>query len=116
MTKTALFGFLLLAFAYMSFAQQSQKTAKFDGVFAYAINSRQLVTIGKVNESNARLLTRAICPTHATSSAISLAAVQNIGIAGVQYDADREVPDGNYCLLVNSTAHPELFTWGSGDS
>ena len=121
MRKTILFGFLLsLAFACMSFAQQSQKTAAFDGVFAYAVNSRQLVTISKdVNESNARLLTKAVCPTHATRSAISLAAVQKAGRSGsprFQYDADSEVPAGNYCLLVDSNAHQKLFTWGTGDS
>jgi len=67
MRKTTLFGFLLsLAFTCLSFGQESKKSTAFDGVFAYAINSRQLVTISKdVNESSARLLTKGVCPTHA---------------------------------------------------
>jgi hypothetical protein len=111
---------LSLAFTRLSFSQESKKTTPFDGVFAYAINSRQLVTISKdVNESNAGRLTKAVCPTHAISSAISLAAVKNTGSAGdphFQYDAESEVPAGNYCLLVDSNVHQKLFTWGSGDS
>src|SRR5689334_10038250 len=105
MRKTILFGFLLsLAFTCLSFAQESKKTAAFDGVFAYAINSRELLTISKdINESRARLLTKAVCPTHAISSAISLSRIKTTDAAGrssFRYDADSEVPAGNYCLLV----------------
>jgi hypothetical protein len=119
--KTTLFGLLLsLPFTCLLFCQEPQETTPFDGVFAYAINTRQLVTISKdVNESNARLLTKAVCPTHAIASAIRLAAVKNTngaGRSGFQYDADSEVPAGNYCLLFDSNAHQKLFTWGSGDS
>jgi len=119
--KTVLFGFLMsLPLACLLFCQEPEKTTPFDGVFAYAINTRQLVTIGKdVNESNARLLTKAVCPTHAISSAIRFAPVRNTDGArrsGFQYDADNEVPAGNYCLLVDSNAHQKLFASGSGDS
>ena len=121
MRKTALFSFLLsLPFTCLLFCQEPKKTAPFDGVFAYAINTIQLVTISKdVNESSARLLTKAVCPTHAISSAISLSRIKNTDGAGrssFRYDADSEVPAGNYCLLVDSNAHQQLFTWGTGDS
>ena len=121
MRKTILFGSLLsLAFTCLSFGQESKKTTSFDGVFAYAIDSRQLVTISKdVNESSARLLTKAVCPTNAISSAIILSRIKNTDGAGrssFRYDADSEVPAGNYCLLVDSNAHQKLFTWGTGDS
>ena len=117
MGKTALFGFLLpLPFTCLLFCQDATKAASYDGVFAYAINTRQLVTTSKdVNESNARLLTKAMCPTHSTSSAISLAALKNKDDASktiFQYDADSEIPAGDYCLLVDSTAHQKLFMWG----
>jgi hypothetical protein len=121
MRKTALFSFLLpLPFTCVLFGQEPNKPAPYDGAFAYAINTRQLVTISKdVNESNARLLTKAICPTHSISSAIRLAPLTNKDDAGrtiFQYDADSEIPAGNYCLLVDSKAHQKLFTWGSGDT
>lgn len=121
MRKAAIFGFLLsLPFTCLLFCQELNKATPFDGVFAYAINTRQLVTISKdVNESSARLLTKAVCPTHAISSVISLSRIKNTGGAGrsaFQYDADSEVPAGNYCLLVDSNAHQKLFTWGTGDS
>jgi len=121
MRKIALFSFLVsLPFTCLLFGQEPKKTTPFDGVFAYAINTRQLVTISKdINESNARLLTKAVCPTHAISSTITLAPGKNIdgaGRSGFQYDAESEVPAGNYCLLVDSSAHQNMFTWGSGDS
>jgi hypothetical protein len=99
--KTALFGFLLsLPFACLLFCQEPKKPTPFDGVFAYAINARQLVTISKdVNESSARLLTKAVCPTHAISSAITITRINGTDGAGrssFHYDADSEVPAGNY--------------------
>ena len=124
MRKTALFSFLLsllsLPFTELLFCQESKKTARFDGVFAYAINSRQLVAINNdVTESSAQLLTKAVCPTHAISSAIKLSPVKNtdgVRRSGFQYDADDEVPAGNYCLLVDSKAQEKLFIWGSADT
>ena len=124
MRKIALFSFLLflvsLPFPSLLFSQEAGKTAEFDGVFAYAINSRQLVTISSdVTESSARLMTKAVCPTNAITSAIRFAPVRNTdggGMSGFRYDADDEVPAGNYCLLVNARTHEKLFIWGSGDT
>jgi hypothetical protein len=121
MSKTALVGFLLsLPLPCLLFCQEPKSMTTFDGVFAYAVNTRQLVTISKdIDESNTRVLTKAICPTHDIAAEIQPAPVKKsdgVGSSGFQYDAETEVPAGNYCLLVDSKVHQRLFTWGSGDS
>lgn len=121
MKRVVLLTFLLpLLCAGLSFSEQTKKHKHTEGVFAYAINARQLIAIDKdVQESNARLLTKAVCPTHSITSAVSLSAIgkpANDARSSFQYESDSEVPANHYCLLVDPKAHEKLFAWGSGDS
>lgn len=120
MKKAALFTFLMvLPFTDLSFSQQTKEPIPPLGVFAYATNARHLVAIDEnLDESNARSLTKAVCPTHAITSPISLTPANRGGRdAGsrFQYDAGNDVPSQNYCLLVDSKTHENLFVWGTGD-
>ena len=111
---------LALVFTGLSFSQQADEEVAPKGVFAYALNARQLVAIGEIDdESHARLLTKAVCPTNAITSSVRLTAMRQGGQderSGFQYDADGSVPAGNYCLLVDSKTQENLFVWGSGDA
>lgn len=122
MKRVVLFTFLLpvLLHTGLSFSQQPKKHTPPEGVFAYAVNARQLIAIDKgVQESNARLLTKAVCPTRLITSAVSLSAIgkaDNDARFGFQYESDSDVPAKSYCLLVDPKAHEKLFVWGTGDS
>lgn len=121
MKRVVLFAFLLpVLYTGLSFSQQAKTQTTPEGVFAYAINARQLIAIDKdVGESSARLLTEAVCPTHAVTSAVSLSAIgkaANDRRSGYQYESDSDVPAKSYCLLVDAKAHEKLFIWGSGES
>ncbi|MFZ0479625.1 MAG: hypothetical protein WAL71_10780 [Terriglobales bacterium] len=121
MKRVVLFTFLLpVLYAGLSFSQQAGKHTVPEGVFAYAINARRLIAVDKdLEESNARLLAKAVCPTHAITSAVSLSAIGKAGngaTPGFQYESESDVPAGSYCLLVDPKAHEKLFVWGSADS
>jgi hypothetical protein len=97
----------------------AEKPSKSGLVFAYASSARHLVAVDDdLNASQARRLTKAICPTSKIASEVSLTTSGNAesgARAPFEYDAINDVPVGNYCLLVDEKAHPQLFAWGSGD-
>ena len=118
MKTTGLLAFLFVVCLPAVLCSQDSRTAKEpEGFFAYAANARRLIVVAKdVNESQARLLTKAVCPTDKITAKVTLRPVnQGSPVSGFQYDADRDLPAGNYCLLVDDKAHPKVFVWGSGD-
>jgi len=100
----------------ISFPQQFKKSSRPLGVFAFANSPRHLTAISNdLDASQARRLTKAVCPTNKISAGVSLTMRGNAARSAFEYDANSDVPAGNYCLLVDEQAHPNVFTWGSGD-
>jgi len=103
----------------LSFTQQAEKPSKSGLVFAYASTARHLIAVDDdLNAAQARRLTKAICPTRKIASEVSMTTSGNAesgARTAFEYDASSDVPAGNYCLLVDENAHPQLFAWGSGD-
>ena len=107
---------LLVLLTGISFPQQFKKSSRPLGVFAFAYSPRHLVAVSNdLDATQARRLTKAVCPTSKISAEVSLTMRGNAARSAFEYDANSDVPAGNYCLLVDEQAHPSLFTWGSGD-
>jgi len=120
MKTTGLLAFLfVLGFPAILSSQDSSKAKEKEpeGFFAYATDTRHLLVVAKdIEESQAVVLTKAVCPTNKITAKVTLSVVNRTsGLSGFQYNAESDLPAGNYCLLVDDKAHPKLFIWGSGD-